>query len=356
MRRFCSASCLLLGQRKARDVDDVVHHPHGVGDERRQPIGVEPRLGGERVVDKPRQVQRAEEARAVRRQRLLSAGVGRVDPFAIPQVVAAIDAVDEDDAGFGIGVGRAHDLVPQFARGEHLGDALRLIGAAKGQLPRSVLGDRLHKGVGHQHTEVEHPEAPGLGLRLDERLDVGVLAAEGRHHRAAAIARAHDRAAHRVPHIHERQGARGVGADPVHRRALRPEGREIIADAAALLHRQRRLAQMGENAAHVVGDRPHHKAVEQGDLAPGAGAGDDPPGRQKLKIAHRRVKPLGPALGVFFRRRDRPGDAPPGVLDRLVDRLAGDRSIGRPLQPVLHVPDLLRDRGDGGHGLRFRSK
>ena len=48
---------------------------------------------------------------------------------------------------------------------------------------------------------------------------------------------------------------------------LRPQGREIVADAAALLHRQRRLAQMREDAAHVVGDRAHDKAVEQRDLA-----------------------------------------------------------------------------------------
>ena len=37
----------------------------------------------------------------------------------------------------------------------------------------------------------------------------------------------------------------------LHRRAFRPERREIVADAAALLQRQRRFAQMREDAAHV---------------------------------------------------------------------------------------------------------
>ncbi len=183
-----------------------------------------------------------------------------------------------------------------------------------------------------------------------------MLAGQGRHHRAAAIAGAHDGAAHRIPHIHEGERTRCVGADPFDNRPLRPQRREIIADAAALLHRQRGLAQMGEDPAHVVGDRPHHEAVEQGHLTPGAGAGDDPPGREKAEIAHRRVKPLGPALGVGFRRRDRLRDSPPGVLDRLVDRLARDRSVGRPPEPVFHVPDLLRDRGDGRHRRCFLSE
>ena len=58
-----------------------------------------------------------------------------------------------------------------------------------------------------------------------------------------------------------------VGADAHHRRALRPQGREIVPDAAALLHREGRLAQVLEDARHVVGDRAHDEAVEEGDAA-----------------------------------------------------------------------------------------
>src|SRR5947207_15251383 len=106
---------------------------------------------------------------------------------------------------------------------------------------------------------------------------------------------------------------------------------------------------MGEDAAHIVGDLAHHEAVEQGHLPPRPGAGDDAAGRQEAEIAHRRVEAIGPQLRLFFGRRGGRGDPPPGVLDRLVDRLARDRSVCRALQPVFHVPDLLRDRGDDGH-------
>src|SRR6266550_51123 len=106
---------------------------------------------------------------------------------------------------------------------------------------------------------------------------------------------------------------------------------------------------MGEDAAHIVGDLAHDEAVEQGHLPSRPGAGNDTAGRQEAEISHRRVEAVGPELRVFFGPRRGRGDPPPGVLDRRVDRLAGDRSICRTLQPVFHVPDLLRDRGDDGH-------
>src|SRR3954454_21919155 len=59
----------------------------------------------------------------------------------------------------------------------------------------------------------------------------------------------HDGAAHRVPDIHERERAGGIGAHAPDGSAPRPQGGEVIADAAALLHRQRRLAKMGEDGA-----------------------------------------------------------------------------------------------------------
>src|ERR1051325_6490634 len=101
---------------------------------------------------------------------------------------------------------------------------------------------------------------------------------------------------------------------------------------------------MREDAAHVVRDRAHYEAVEERDLPLGPGAGDDPSGRKKTEIAHRGVKPLGPVGRVLLGRGASLRDAAPGILDRAIDRLAGGA-----LQPVLHVPDLLRDRGDGGH-------
>src|SRR5262249_30757027 len=116
----------------------------------------------------------------------------------------------------------------------------------------------------------------------------------------------------------------------------RPQGREVVSDAAALLHRQSRLAQMGEDPAHVVWDRPHHKAIEQSYETTAARTGDDPPGREELEIGHCRVKSLGPKRGVALRGGERSRHAPPRILDRLVERLSG-----RSPEPVLHVPNLL---------------
>src|SRR3546814_12421604 len=95
--------------REARDVDDVVEHPHRDRYKVPQRRQIEPRLRREGIDDQPRQVDRTEVAGAIRRQRLLSARISGLNFLAIMEIVPAVDAVDEDDAGFGIGVGRLHD-------------------------------------------------------------------------------------------------------------------------------------------------------------------------------------------------------------------------------------------------------
>ena len=172
-----------------------------------------------------------------------------------------------------------------------------------------------------------------------------MVAAHGCHHRAAAIARAHDGAAHRVPHIHEGERPRGVRPHAFDRRAFGPQRREIVTDTAPLLHGQRGLAQMGEDAGHVVRDRPHHEAVEEGDAAPGAGPGQYPSRGQKLEISQGFIEALGPDLRLVFGHGEGQGDALPAVLDGFVH----NRAV-RPFEPVFHVPDLLRDRCDARHG------
>ena len=70
-----------------------------------------------------------------------------------------------------------------------------------------------------------------------------------------------------------------VGADTVNQRAAGPEAGEVVADAAALLHRQRCFLQRVEDSPHAVGDAPHDEAIEQGYGAVGARAGKDSAGR-----------------------------------------------------------------------------
>jgi len=270
------------------------------------------------MLDEASEVDRAQQASAIGRQRLLAAGVGGGDRLAIVEVVAPIDAVDEDHAGLGIGIGRAHDLVPQLARRQHLPHR-----TLERELPRCVFLDRLHQGVGDQNREVEHAQPAGLLLRLDKGLDIGMVAPQRGHHCTAPIAGAHDRPAHRVPDIHKAQRPGCIGTNALDRRTVRPEGREVIADPSALLHRQRCFAQMGKDPAHIVRDRPHHKAVEQRHPRPAAAcACDDAPRREEFEIAHRRIKFRGPQRGVALGRGERRRYPPPGVFDRLVDHLA----------------------------------
>ena len=111
-------SLRLLALRRdgeARAVDRVVQHPDGGGGERLQRRHVELGILLEGVPHQAREVDRAEQARAVGRQRLLAAGVGGEDLFAVGEVVGPVDAVDEDHAGLGVGVGRADDALPQRA-------------------------------------------------------------------------------------------------------------------------------------------------------------------------------------------------------------------------------------------------
>ena len=80
----------------------------------------------------------------------------------------------------------------------------------------------------------------------------------------------------------------GIRRHALHLGPARPDGGEIIADAAALLHGQRGFLQHLEDAAHAVGNRAHDEAVEQRHRPPGARPGGDPAGGQELEILQRR--------------------------------------------------------------------
>ncbi len=111
-------------------------------------------------------------------------------------------------------------------------------------------------------------------------------------------------------------GPGGVCADTPHRRTPRPQCRKVV----ALLHGQRGLAQVGKDAAEVVGDVAHDEAVEQRHPPIGARVGQDAPGRDKPEIPQRVIELCFPMLGSGFDGRQGFGDAPPSVLDREIDR------------------------------------
>ena len=94
-----------------------------------------------------------------------------------------------------------------------------------------------------------------------------MVAAHRRHHRPATATGRHDRAAHGIPYIHESQRSRGIRRNALHLGTLRSDRREVVTDAAALLHGQRGLFQHVEDAAHAVGNGAHDKAVASVDAA-----------------------------------------------------------------------------------------
>ena len=164
-------------------------------------------LVGEGVAHELGQVDRAQQAGAVRRQRLLAAGVGRADVLAPPVVVHLVDAVDQDEARLGVVVRRDHDHVPQVPRADVAVDlagdqavvaddvvlvraasrarrpasassrstspcSLMLTGNTSGQ---SRVGlDRVHEAVGDQQRQVELAQAAVFALGADEVLHVRV--------------------------------------------------------------------------------------------------------------------------------------------------------------------------------------
>ena len=285
----------------------------------------------------------AYQARALRRVHpgiCRHARIRGVDRLAVVEVVACVDAIDEHDARLGVVVGRAHDALPQCARREGAVDL-----AAELQLPRTVGAHGGEEIVGDQHRQIEVAQPAGFRLGFDEGFDVGVVAAQRRHHGAAPAARRHDGAAHGVPHLHEADRAGGVGADRNDARTFGAQRREVVPDPAALLHGQRGILHALEDGAQVVVDLAEHEAVEQGDVAACAGAGEDAAGRQEAEIGDGGVEALGPLLArllaALLDGRCSARHAPDGVVQRRIDGAAV-----RALQAVFQIPDFPGNRGE----------
>jgi len=197
------------------------------------------------------------------------------------------------------------------------------------------------------------PQYMAVALGVDEGLDVGMVAAQRGHHRAAARAGGKQRGAHGIPDLHERHRPRGDGADAFCLRALGPQRGEVVTHAAALLHGERAFLEAVEDAVHGILDRAHDEAVEQRHAPAGAGPGLDAPAGQEFEVPERVVKTVLPARPIaFFHARERTRDAPPAVIHGLVvHRLTVTEA-------VLAVPDVTGNFGNervGGHKVGDKS-
>ena len=188
----------LLWQGPDRGGEHVVEHPHGGRDGVGEGRVVETRVLGEGVADEFCEVDAAETAAAVIGDRDLAAGIGRLDLLAVMQVVVGVDAVEEEHAGLGGLKGVAHDDAPELAGADGGVDPEAVValmravgdlgGAGAGLVDKLELAvglDRFHERIGHADRDVEVVELAGLAFGRDEFHDVGVVAAQHAHLRAA---------------------------------------------------------------------------------------------------------------------------------------------------------------------------
>ena len=322
-------------KREARRIHNVVHHAHGGRHKVVELFNIQTSVFLKRVLNQTRHVDRAEQTCAIWRQRLFTTGVRRCDGFAVGQVIHLIDAVDKDHAGFSVIVGRLHDGVPQITRVDGLVDL-----TVVDQFPRFIRLNRFHERIGDENRHVEHAQTCRVGFRGDELFDIRVVTTHRRHHSTTARTRGHDGAAHRIPNIHERQRTRRISRHTFDQRAFGTNRREVVADAATLLHGQRRFFEHVENAAHRIRYGAHHKAVEQSDRACSARTSGDAASRQVFEIFQSAVELIFPFFGVFFDSRQSTRNPTPRIFNSAIQRFA----VGI-LETVLHIPDLFGNWG-----------
>jgi len=150
------------------------------------------------------------------------------------------------------------------------------------QRPVGVGVHGLHEAVGDQQRQVELAQAAVFALGADEVLHVRVRDLERTHLRATAAAGAGDGEAHLVVDIHEGHRAGGVGTGAGDEGALRTQGAELVADAAAGLQGEAGFVHLLQDAVHRVLDGAGHGAVDGAGgrlVLLGAGVGGNAAGR-----------------------------------------------------------------------------
>jgi len=95
----------LAVERPGGHVKDVVEHARRDLDDLAESGKVEGGLGRECILDEQGQVDRPEAAAAIGWQRLLGAGVGGLDLFAVVEVVVLVHAIEKENPRFGMIVG-----------------------------------------------------------------------------------------------------------------------------------------------------------------------------------------------------------------------------------------------------------
>jgi len=184
---------LLVGERPVGGIEHVVQHAGRDLDDFAEGSEIESSLFSEWVADKMRQIDRAQAAAAIGRQRLFGTRVGGFDQFAIVQVVVLVHAIQEQDARFGVVVGGLHDLIPQIT-GTHLAVDPQAVFALVGTFGQDVFVrfcnvnqfngivrfNRFHERISHADRDVEVGQV-ALVFGMDEQLDIRMIATHDTH-------------------------------------------------------------------------------------------------------------------------------------------------------------------------------
>ena len=135
----------LLLERILAHVNDIIQKAHGGFGDISDTAEIHCRLSGERVEYKTGQVDRAEQAGAIRGQGLFAARIGGADIFTVIQIVHFVDAVYQDEARFREIIGGMHDFFPQLHRMHRL-----VHFAFEHQFPVLVIFHRIDEFVGNR--------------------------------------------------------------------------------------------------------------------------------------------------------------------------------------------------------------
>ena len=310
---------LLVGERPVGGIEHVVQHAGRDLDDFAEGSEIESSLFSEWVADKMRQIDRAQAAAAIGRQRLFGTRVGGFDQFAVVQVVVLVHAIQEQDARFGVVVGGLHHLIPQIT-GTHLAVDPQAVFALVGTFGQDVFVrfcnvnqfngivrfNRFHERISHADRDVEVGQV-ALVFGMDEQLDIRMIATHDTHLGTTACTGRFHGFARAVEHAHVRDRARSARVGTLNAGTLRANRREVVPDATTTTHGFGRFGQCGVDARATIDgfddritDRLH-EAVDQRRLQVGTGSRVDTASRHEAVFLcpQELAFPLGTVLFIF---------------------------------------------------------
>ncbi len=282
-------------KRVAIHVQHIVEEAHGQPRRLAQSVEIDPRIQ-RRTGEKLAQIDGAERAGLIGQQRLLAAGIRRLDPADMRGGIAAVDGIQEHDTRLAGLPGRFHQPIEDLAglEASHL-----LLGMRIDQRIVAVPFERPHERIREADGEIEVDQLLRVLLGGDEVENVRVVDAQYSHVRAAAGAALLDDLGRHVEDAHEGDGAGGHtagGVDPIVPRA---QAAERKAGAASRLMDERLLLDGVEDRFQRILDRQDKAGGQLLEVAPRVH--ERRRVGQKVQPGHHAEKGFGPTTDGFGR-------------------------------------------------------